>query len=86
MASLEGKLVESWLSKLNVEELSAQSPSNANNYADIVAAKGGSIDAATLRTMFVVDDVPQFDAFDIIYNALDVVEQKFMKKVPTENW
>ena len=86
MTSLEGKLVESWLAKLKVDELSAQSPENAENYATIAAAKDGSVDNAALRAMFIVDDVPQFEAFDIIYNALDAIEQKVMKKVLSTNF
>jgi hypothetical protein len=77
LTSLEGKLVKSWLAKLKVDELSEQSPENAENYATIAA---GSVDNAALRAMFIVDDIPQVEAFEIIYSALDAIEQKIMKK------
>jgi len=71
--------IPNWLKKLDVEAMSAQCANQAENYAEIVGGKADtSVDA--LKSMFVVNDMPDYDGFKVINEPLIAIEKKAMKK------
>jgi len=78
LVEFETKLVESWLKKLDFAALLETCPDQEENYNTIAAGEG--LDADTLKGMFVVDGVPQFTAFNTVFDALTAIENKAMKK------
>jgi len=80
LTEFSGMMVASWLKKLKLDELKAECPDAADSYEKICTGKREDLNEEVFKGMFVVDGVPQFKAFSVVYDKLKTIQNKALAK------